>query len=122
MGESDLTYLLGVLLVLWLMVAVLIARDLPLMGASWPMPRPVGMEAYGAAADNKGLGKDQIQGLAGGWYQFNSRMAVTFALLGGSHVASPKIGGQVGFEVDLPLHRSLVKQQIASTSILRRTP
>ena len=82
----------------------------------------LGMEAYGAAADNKGLGKDQIQGLAGGWYQFNSRMAVTFALLGGSHVASPKIGGQVGFEVDLPLHRSLVKQQIASTSILRRTP
>jgi hypothetical protein len=48
MGESDLTYLLGVLLVLWLMVAVLIARDLPLMGASWPMPRPVGIEAYGA--------------------------------------------------------------------------
>jgi hypothetical protein len=82
----------------------------------------LGMEAYGAAADDKGLGKDQIQGLAGGWYQFNSRMAVTFALLGGSHIASPQIGGQAGFEVDFPLHRSLVRRQIASRSILRRTP
>ncbi len=66
----------------------------------------LGMEAYGAVADNKGLGKDQLQGLAGGWYQFNSRTAFTFALLGGSHIASPKIGGQIGFEVDFPLRRA----------------
>lgn len=66
----------------------------------------LGIEAYGADADNKSLGKDQLQGLAGGWYQATSRLAFTFALLGGSHVASPKIGGQVGFEVDIPLRHS----------------
>lgn len=65
----------------------------------------VGAEAYGAVADNKGLARDQLQGLAGGWYQLNSRLAITFALLGGSHIASPTLGGQVGFEVDFPMHR-----------------
>ncbi len=66
----------------------------------------LGIEAYGAIADNKGLGKDQLQGLAGGQYQINKRIAVTFALLGGSHVASPRIGGQAGFEIDFPLRRA----------------
>ncbi|HWT65524.1 MAG TPA: transporter [Terracidiphilus sp.] len=66
----------------------------------------LGLEAYGAVADNSGLGKDQLQGLAGGWYQLNERVAVTFALLGGSHIASPRVGGQVGFEVDFPLRHS----------------
>ena len=65
----------------------------------------LGAEAYGAVADNKSLSRDQLQGLAGGWYQIGSRFALTFALLGGSHIASPKIGGQVGFEADFPLHR-----------------
>ena len=75
----------------------------------------LGVEAYGAIADNKGLGKDQLQGLAGGQYNLNSHCAVTFALLGGSHVASPKIGGQVGFEIDIPLrHGSNAKQSASS--------
>ena len=70
----------------------------------------LGIEAYGADADNKSLGKDQLQGLAGGWYQATSHLAFTFALLGGSHVASPKVGGQAGFEIDIPLgHRSATK-------------
>lgn len=66
----------------------------------------LGAEGYGAIADTSGLGKDQLQGLVGGWYQLTSRFAVTYALLGGSHIASPRIGGQVGFEADFPLHRS----------------
>jgi len=66
----------------------------------------LGIEAYGAVDDNNGLGKDQFQGLAGGQYQFNSRMALTFALLGGAHIASPRIGGQVGFEIDFPLRHT----------------
>ncbi|HEY1576860.1 MAG TPA: transporter [Terracidiphilus sp.] len=70
----------------------------------------LGIEAYGAIADNKGLGKDQLQGLAGGQYQLNPRIAVTFALLGGSHVASPRIGGQVGFEIDIPLRHKSANQ------------
>jgi hypothetical protein len=82
----------------------------------------LGMEAFGAVADNKGLGKDQLQGLAGGWYQLNSRMAITFALLGGSHTASPQIGGQIGFEVDFPLRRAPAPTQIATKFPDWRTP
>ena len=72
----------------------------------------LGIEAYGGIADNRGLGKDQLQGLAGGVYTFRNGLGLTFALLGGSHVASPKIGGQFGFEIDFPavLHSSSPEQ------------
>lgn len=73
----------------------------------------LGLEAYGAIADNKSLGKDQLQGLVGGQYQLNPRMAITFALLGGSHIASPRVGGQVGFEVDFPLRYKSAANQAA---------
>ena len=85
----------------------------------------LGIEAYGAVADNKGLGKDQIQGLAGGQYQLNSRMAVTFAVLGGAHIASPTIGGQAGFEVDFPLRHARKQSafnQPPLTPTSRRSP
>lgn len=82
----------------------------------------LGAEAYGGNADNNGLGKDQLQGLAGGWYRLNSRCAVTYALLGGSHIASPRIGGQVGFEVDFPLRRALTPKQLTSQSSYGRNP
>ena len=82
----------------------------------------LGAEAYGAVADNRGLGKDQFQSLAGGWYQITNRIAVTFALLGGSHIASPKIGGQAGFEVDLPLRHAPRPNYLAPQSQLRRVP
>jgi hypothetical protein len=42
----------------------------------------LGVEAFGAVADNKALSRDQLQGLGGGWFQLNRRMAITFALLG----------------------------------------
>jgi hypothetical protein len=80
----------------------------------------LGTEAYGAIADNSGLGKDQLQGLAGGWYQLNSHLAVTFAALGGSHIASPRVGGQVGFELDFPLRHASPAKQVASTFPLLR--
>lgn len=82
----------------------------------------LGTEVYGAFADTSGLGKDQLQGLGGGWYQLNKRMAITFALLGGSHIASPRIGGQVGFEVDLPLRRDSAAKQVAAVSPKWRMP
>ncbi|HEY1806935.1 MAG TPA: transporter [Acidobacteriaceae bacterium] len=82
----------------------------------------LGVEAYGAIADNKGLGKDQLQGLGGGWYQINNRIAVTFALLGGSHTASPKIGEQVGFELDIPLRRTSPAKPSAFLSTHWRAP
>jgi hypothetical protein len=82
----------------------------------------LGVELYGAIADKEGLGKDQLQGLAGGQFQLNPRMAVTFAVLGGSHIASPAIGGQVGFEVDLPLVRHSTATSHASDNQLTPTP
>ncbi len=100
-------------------------------GISWQhdlTPRlTLGAELYGAIADNSGLGKDQLQALSGGAYQLNKLMSVTFALLGGSHIASPRLGGQVGFEVDFPLsHNPAPPQsafnQISSPSPTRRSP
>lgn len=87
----------------------------------------LGSELYGAVADKNGLGKNQLQALAGGAYALNSRMSFTFAVLGGAHVASPKIGGQVGFEVDFPLRHAPAPpqsafNQISSPSPTRRSP
>ena len=87
----------------------------------------LGAELYGAIADNSGLGKDQLQALAGGQYQINPRVAVTFGLLGGSHIASPRVGGQVGFEVDFPLrhtpaHGQTASNQLTTSSSQRRSP
>lgn len=62
----------------------------------------LGAEAYGGLADSSGLGKDQLQGLAGGVYTVRDGLSFTFAVLGGKYEASPRIGGQMGFEVDLP--------------------
>jgi hypothetical protein len=79
----------------------------------------LGAELYGAIADTKSLGKDQLQALAGGQYQVSRSTTVTFAVLGGSHIASPRIGGQFGFEIDLPLARG---SKAAKSSFLKSTP
>jgi Putative MetA-pathway of phenol degradation len=100
-------------------------------GISWQhdfTPRlTLGAELYGAIGDTSGLGKDQLQALSGGAYQFNKTMSVTFAILGGSHIASPRLGGQVGFEVDFPLRHTPsapqpATEQISSPSPARRSP
>jgi hypothetical protein len=62
----------------------------------------LGAEIYLGVSDNTGLGKGQIQGLGGGEYEVHHGMSVTFAVLGGHDVGSPRLGGQVGFEVDFP--------------------
>jgi len=62
----------------------------------------LGAEAYGGVADTSGLGKDQLQGLAGGAYEVRDGFSFTFGVLGGRYEASPRIGGQMGFEVDFP--------------------
>jgi len=62
----------------------------------------LGGEAYGGLADNSGLGKDQLQGLVGGQYTLRNGLSLAFGLLGGKYIASPRIGGQVGFAVDFP--------------------
>jgi hypothetical protein len=71
----------------------------------------LGAEIYLGVSDNTGLGKGQIQGLGGGAYEVRNGMSVTFALLGGHDVGSPRLGAQVGFEMDLPaaLHKASAK-------------
>jgi hypothetical protein len=85
----------------------------------------LGGELYGGIDDNNGLGKDQLQALVGGAWALNSRMSLTFAVLGGAHIASPRIGGQFGYEIDFPLrHTSQVKSAFNDpiTPPERRTP
>jgi len=62
----------------------------------------LGGEIYGGFADNKGLGRSQLQGLIGGQYAVRNGLSFDFGLLGGKYIASPRIGGQIGFSVDFP--------------------
>jgi hypothetical protein len=85
----------------------------------------LGGETYGAIDNNNGLGKDQFQALLGGAWALNNRTSVTFAVLGGAHIASPKIGCQFGYEIDFPLrHSAPIKSAFnnPSTSTFRRNP
>jgi hypothetical protein len=65
----------------------------------------LGGELYGGIADNNELGRSQLQALVGGQCAIRNGLTLTFALLGGKYVASPRIGGQVGFAVDYPAIR-----------------
>jgi hypothetical protein len=78
----------------------------------------LGGEVYGGIADHNGLGRSQLQGLVGGTYAIRRGMSLTFALLGGNYVASPRVGGQFGFAVDFPaiLHPSISNQSSSSHS------
>jgi len=86
----------------------------------------LGAELYGGVADKNGLGKNQLQALAGGAYALNNRMSFTFAALGGAHIASPKIGCQFGYEIDFPLRHASpqIKSALSDPTIplQRRTP
>jgi hypothetical protein len=62
----------------------------------------LGCEAYGGISDTPGLARSQLQGLAGGMYMVRSGLSITFAVVGGKYVASPRIGGQLGFAMDFP--------------------
>lgn len=62
----------------------------------------LGGEVYGGLADASGLGRDQLQGLAGGQYALTNRLGLAFGLLGGKFEASPHLGGQLGLAMDFP--------------------
>jgi hypothetical protein len=62
----------------------------------------LGGELYGGIADNKGLGRSQLQALVGGQYTVRNGLTFDFGLLGGKYIASPRIGGQIGFSIDFP--------------------
>jgi hypothetical protein len=46
--------------------------------------------------------------MVGGEYGLRNGMTLDFGLLGGKYIASPRLGGQIGFSVDFPdiLHRA----------------
>lgn len=62
----------------------------------------LGAEIFGAYAANGNLAKSQLQAMAGGHYVIHNGLSFCFGLLGGKYVASPRIGGQIGFAMDFP--------------------
>jgi hypothetical protein len=62
----------------------------------------LGAEIYGAYTNNGDLGRTQFQAMAGGQYALRNGLSFCFGLLGGKYVASPRLGGQIGFAMDLP--------------------
>jgi hypothetical protein len=62
----------------------------------------LGAEAYGGYSNSENLGRSQLQFMLGGQYQLRKGLSLTFGALGGKYIASPRIGGQIGFAVDFP--------------------
>lgn len=62
----------------------------------------LGVELYGGYTNNGDLGRSQFQALAGGQYEIRHGLSISFGALGGRYIASPRLGGQIGFAVDFP--------------------
>ncbi len=75
--------------------AVSLLRD---FNARWTL----GVEAVAGFSSNLDLSRSQLQFLAGGNYNIRKGFSFDFGLLGGKHIASPRIGAQVGLSVDFP--------------------
>lgn len=60
----------------------------------------LGVELVGAFARSSGLGKSQLQVMAGGNYAVKKNMTFDFGLAAGKHAASPRVGVQVGVSID----------------------
>jgi len=63
----------------------------------------LGSEVYGGTANNPGLGRSQLQFMVGGQYAIHNGLTLDFGMLGGKYIASPRIGGQIGFSIDFPV-------------------
>ena len=61
-----------------------------------------GAEVFGAYTGNENLGKSQLQAMVGGQYVIRKGLTFCFGVLGGKYVASPRVGGQIGFSTDFP--------------------
>ena len=62
----------------------------------------LGAEAYGGYSNDEDLDRKQVQFMLGGYYQLRKGLSLGFGVVGGRYVASPRIGGQIGFAVDFP--------------------
>ena len=62
----------------------------------------LGAEVYGGYDLTGNLGRSQLQILLGGQRTIRQGLSFAFGVLGGRYIASPRIGGQIGFSVDFP--------------------
>lgn len=62
----------------------------------------LGGEVFGGFGSSSTLARSQLQGMLGGTYALRNGLALSFGVLGGRYIASPLIGGQIGFAVDFP--------------------
>ena len=62
----------------------------------------LGAEIFAAYTENGDLGRSQFQAMAGGQYVVRNGLSFCFGVLGGKYVASPRLGGQIGFAMDFP--------------------
>ena len=60
----------------------------------------LGAELFGAVSSNFDLGRGQLVGQFGGGYGLSEKLELTFGVLNGRFVASPRLGFQVGFAYD----------------------
>ena len=60
----------------------------------------LGAEVFGALTSNFELNRGQLTGQVGGDYSVNRHLTLTFAVLGGRFVASPRAGLHLGFAYD----------------------
>jgi hypothetical protein len=65
----------------------------------------LGTELYGGISDGAGHDKTQLQAMAGGQFSVRDGVSLSFGVLGGKYGATPRLGGQVGIAVDLPVGR-----------------
>jgi len=87
------------------------------------LPRlTLGGELFGAFADTAGLSRTQLQFLGGGQYEVRHGFSLTFGVIAGKYSASPRIGGQLGFAVDLPTIRRSAPPHHNSSANLRLDP
>ncbi len=68
------------------------------LNAKWTL----GAELFGGFTSSLDLGKSQLQILTGGKYTIRNGLTLDFGLLGGRYIASPRVGGQIGFSLDFP--------------------
>jgi hypothetical protein len=60
----------------------------------------LGVELVGAVSTTFNLGKSQLQTMVGGNYSLRDNMTFDFGIVTGKHVASPRVGIQLGISMD----------------------
>jgi hypothetical protein len=60
----------------------------------------LGAELFGAVISNFQLSKGQLATQIGGNYMLSKRFTLAFGVIGGRFVASPRLGGLIGFAYD----------------------